>query len=117
MQQLTLQQLFGNSASQDSQQIIISKADLPKLTASAGNTAESLLVALLLKAHANYEGYLSDPAGNRVVDGDRIPVTYRFANYELTDLSYWKRQHFQQNQQAYILDTFLLKTYELYQIE
>lgn len=115
--ELSLNQMFGKNTSQTEQQLIINKADLPGLTASANNTAESLLVALLLKAHSNYEGYLSDPAGNRVVDGDRTPVTYRFANYESTDLSYWKRQHFQQNQQAYILDIFLLKTYESYQVE
>lgn len=48
----TLQQVFGTNASQDATTVTISKADLTSvgLVASANNTAESLLVALILKA-------------------------------------------------------------------
>ncbi|MBW4597462.1 MAG: hypothetical protein KME46_32345 [Brasilonema angustatum HA4187-MV1] len=48
----TLQQVFGASATQTATTITITKADLVStgLLASAGNTGESLLVALLLYA-------------------------------------------------------------------
>jgi hypothetical protein len=45
----TLQALYGANASQTSSQLTIAKGDLTGLTASSTNTAESLLVALLLK--------------------------------------------------------------------
>ena len=52
MPEPTLTQIFGAAATQSATTITIAKADLASvgLTASATNTAESLLVALLLKA-------------------------------------------------------------------
>lgn len=60
MAEPTLQQLFGANATQNATTLTISKADLIGLTASANNSAESLYVAILLKAKqhltvANYE--------------------------------------------------------------
>jgi len=48
MAEPTLQALYGASAAQSNSQLTIDKADLTGLTASSTNTAESLLVALLL---------------------------------------------------------------------
>lgn len=53
MAEPTLQQVFGAGATQTATTITITKADLTGLTASATNTAESLFVALLLKAGAS----------------------------------------------------------------
>jgi hypothetical protein len=50
MAEPTLIQVFGASATQTATTLTIAKADLTGLTASATNTAESLLVAILLKA-------------------------------------------------------------------
>ena len=50
MAEPTLTEVFGAGATQTATQITILKADLPGLTASANNTAESLLVGVLLKA-------------------------------------------------------------------
>lgn len=50
MAEPTLQEIFGASATQGANYITITKADLPGLTAVADNRAESLLVAILLKA-------------------------------------------------------------------
>jgi hypothetical protein len=52
MAEPTLAQVFGSNATQDANTLTISKADLTSvgLTASANNTAESLVVALILKA-------------------------------------------------------------------
>lgn len=45
----TFQSLFGVDARQDSSRIYINKANLPLLTSQADNTAESLLISLLLQ--------------------------------------------------------------------
>lgn len=58
MAEPTLQQVFGTNAAQTATTLTISKADLTGvgLTASATNTAESLLVAIFLIA----KSYLTD---------------------------------------------------------
>jgi hypothetical protein len=56
MAEPTLQQVFGANASQDLTTITIKKSDLSGLTASATNSAEALLAAIILKSQA----YLSD---------------------------------------------------------
>lgn len=60
MAEPTLQQVFGTNATQTATTLTVSKADLTGLTASATNSAESLFVAILLKAKSyltetNYE--------------------------------------------------------------
>ncbi|MBD2197940.1 MULTISPECIES: hypothetical protein [Calothrix] len=50
MAEPTLTDVFGANATQTSTTITITKADLPGLTAGSNNTAESLLIAILLKA-------------------------------------------------------------------
>jgi hypothetical protein len=50
MAEPTLTQVFGTSAAQDATTLTITKADLTGLTPSANNTAESLLVAIIVKA-------------------------------------------------------------------
>ncbi len=70
MAEPTLQEVFGTNASQTATTLTITKADLTSvgLTASANNTAESLIVAILLKA----KEYLSDT--NQATNND-IQVT------------------------------------------
>lgn len=50
MAEPTLQSVFGASATQTATSITILKSELPGLTASATNTAESLLTGILLQA-------------------------------------------------------------------
>jgi hypothetical protein len=50
MAEPTLQEIFGTGATQTASTITIAKADLTGLTASASNTAESLLAGIILKA-------------------------------------------------------------------
>lgn len=62
MAEPTLTEVFGAGAIQDATTLTITKADLASvgLTASAGNTAESLLAAIVLKAR----DYLTDVSFN-----------------------------------------------------
>ncbi len=71
MAEPTLQQVFGANATQNSTTLTISKADLAVvgLTASATNTAESLIVALMLLA-----GLYLKPTNQDTVNTD-IQVT------------------------------------------
>lgn len=50
MAEPTLTEVFGASATQTATTLTITKADLTGLTASATNTAESLLAAIIFKA-------------------------------------------------------------------
>src|SRR6476646_10976434 len=52
MAERTIQEVLGTSATQSSSQVTIAKSDLTGLTASENNTAESILVGVLLKAQA-----------------------------------------------------------------
>lgn len=64
MAEPTLSEVFGSGSSQTDTQLIISKADLSNLTASASNTAESLLIAIMLKA----QSYLSQTKFDANID-------------------------------------------------
>ncbi|MCC5597966.1 hypothetical protein [Nostoc favosum] len=82
MAEPTLTAVFGTYAIQDANSLTISKADLASvgLTASATNTAESLLIAIMLK----FKSTLTDEARDTnidqsvaVVDGFSPSITTR----------------------------------------
>lgn len=75
MAEPTLTQVFGAGAAQTATTITITKADLTVtgLTASASNTAESLLAAIVLKA----QGYLTDANFDANID-QSITITPGF---------------------------------------
>lgn len=76
MAEPSLSQVFGANATQTSTTLTITKADLASvgLTASANNTAESLIVALILKAAE----YLNET--NQTTNPD-IQVTIADSNF------------------------------------
>ncbi|MBW4689599.1 MAG: hypothetical protein KME40_32035 [Komarekiella atlantica HA4396-MV6] len=82
MAEPTLIQVFGNNSTQDATDLIIKKSDLIStgLTPSANNTAESLLLAIILK----FKAALTDEARDTnidqsvaVVDGFSPAITTR----------------------------------------
>ncbi|MDZ8190011.1 MAG: hypothetical protein RMX96_34895 [Nostoc sp. ChiSLP02] len=90
--QLTLQQLFGANASQDISQIIIQKSDLLGLTPATNNTAESLLVALILTAESTFEGEVVDSNGNYLADNQGNILSFdNSLLYEELVVSYWRK--------------------------
>lgn len=103
MNELTLAQLFGVNASQDGQNLFIDKSDLPLLTPSANNTAESLLVAILLKALENFAGTLTDENNQPITDELNQPITFDNSDaYELLKIINWKPFQLIRNGQKYI---------------
>ncbi len=114
MPELSLQQIFGDNAYQNVDFLVCSKDDFFNLTSVTSNRAESLLVAMLIKAFNNYRSQLTDSEGNIISDSINNRVTYNYIS-EFTDLKYWKRQYFKGNNQPYLVDIFVLEVYKPYQ--
>jgi hypothetical protein len=110
MESLTLQQLFGVGAFQDASTLIIQKSNLVRLTnLSTNNTAESLLVAILITALEKFEGELTDPAENSVTDPADNAITYSNKNlYELLELIRWKSYYKQKSNEFYLTDSIII---------
>lgn len=110
MERLTLKQTFGVNAIQDATNLYINKLDLPELAANSGNRGESLLVAILLNLHSNFEGSVSDENNSDVTDELNRPITFSNLNlYELLNIFYWKRQFLG----GKIIDTFVVEHNEI----
>lgn len=110
--QLTLLQLFGANAYQDSDRLIINKGDLFNLSASATNTAESLLIAIVINATRQFEGVIEDENNQPITDQSNLAITFNNSSlYELLTIFYWKRQFIVYQQQPTILDTFVVESY------
>jgi hypothetical protein len=73
---LSLSDLFGESSSQDINNLVIKKSGLPKLSVSSNNTSESLLVGILLKSMENFTGVLTDNYGNIIKDNNDNFIDY-----------------------------------------
>ncbi|MEA5624111.1 hypothetical protein [Nostoc sp. UHCC 0251] len=114
MQALTLTQLFGDSASQTATELVIQKADLAAvgLTPTANNRAEQLVVALLLQALRNFEGYLTDENGNIMTDENNAPIGYENRHlHELLEMFRWDAYVKQRNENFYLTETIIFESY------
>lgn len=108
---LTLGQIFGVGASQDSTTIAIQKSALVGLAPSANNTAEQILAAVIKTASQQFEGWLTDPDGNAVLSPDNFSVDYDNSGiYEVLGIHQWQTQILNEN----IRYTFLILSYSLY---
>ena len=112
--QLTLQQLFGSSVYQDIDRLVIDKGDLFNLSASATNTAESLLIAIVMNALRQFEGVIEGENNVSITNEKNVPITYNnSALYGLLNIFYWKRQYISFQLLPYILDTFVIESNEV----
>lgn len=114
MAKLSLQQLFGANAYQDSTYLVISKQDLVGLTPLIVNTSESILAALILTAYKQFEGVIEDENKNTIVDERNAPITYNNSQlYELLNIFYWKGQFIKYQSQPKILHSFVIESNEI----
>ncbi|MDZ8096715.1 MAG: hypothetical protein RMZ42_32975 [Nostoc sp. DedQUE05] len=114
MQALTLQELFGASAFQTATELVIKKSDLVavKLTATANNRAEQLLVAILLQALSAFQGYLIDENGSIITDENNTPIRYDNRQlYELLEMFRWDAYAKERNNQIYLTETIVIESY------
>lgn len=111
---LSLQQLFGANAYQNSESLVIDKRDFINLSAADINTGESLLVAILLNVYNQFEGEIVDEHNNAITD--ELGRAIAFSNsqvYELLNIFYWRRQFLQVQSQPKIIDTFVVESNEI----
>lgn len=110
MPNLTLHQVFGTNAYQDSTRIVINKLDYSNLSSSVANTGESLLVAIMLNAYKNFVGNLMDENNTTITNELGIAISYNnSALYDLLTILYWKRQFLQGS----VTDTFVVESNEI----
>lgn len=108
MLNLTLQQIFGNNATQTEAALTIHKADLPLLTVFTNNRGEQLLAALLLQVHQHFEGVLTDEQGRAITDEQGRAITYDNRGlYEKLDIWFWKCQFID----SFQIDTFIVDVF------
>lgn len=111
---LSLHQLFGANAYQDSDRLVINKGDLANLSASASNTAESLLVAVVVNSCKQFEGVIKDENNTPITDKNNTPIIYNNGGiYNLLNIFYWKRQYIALRDTPKILDIFVIESNEI----
>lgn len=118
MDLLTLQNVFGYNATQNSTTITIYKSDLASvgLTSTTNNTAESLLVAILLKALENFQGILSDENNQPITDENNQLITFDNSEaFEWLKLVAWKPFLTKRNNTPYITNQIIVFSYVTYQ--
>lgn len=86
---LEITEIFGPSATQNSETLSVSKADLALLPRL--NPAEAVMAVMLLNATEVFSGDLVDPAGTDVCDETGSSITYdQTALYPVLNVSYWQ---------------------------
>ena len=111
---MLLQELFGANAYQDINSVVISKLDFCNLTATDSNTAESLLIAIVINACDRFIGTVNDQDGIAITNLDNTPINYdNSALYDLLNIFYWKRQFSQRQFQPKAIDTFIVESNEV----
>ncbi len=114
--ELTLQQVFGVNSTQDGQVLVISKSDLILLTPSSNNTAESLLIAILLNALRNFKGIIEDENYQPITDENSKPIEFDNSEaFELLKIFRWDSKLIQTNYGIKVRDTLVIEVYTPYE--
>jgi|SRR6476661_11110799 len=112
MARLTPEQLFGEGFYQDAEVIRIQKSSLPRLTASPTNTAQSLLVSLILQAESNFSGFLQNENGEVLRNESNQPLEFdNSALYEFLVVSFWRVTPQKKYGVPVIVYTFLIELF------
>jgi len=118
MLRLTPEQLFGEGFYQDSEVIRIQKGSLPRLTAAATNTAQSLLISLILLAASNFSGYLENESGEVLTNEQDQPLEFDNASlYESLVVSFWRATPQKKYGVPVIVYTFLIEFFASSEID
>jgi hypothetical protein len=112
MEFLSLSQLFGEGATQTPNTLSISKAGLVGLTASANNTAESLLVGILLTALANFQGVITDENNQPITDENEVAIYFdNSESFEFLKIIPWQPFPSTRKNQPYITNQIIIFQY------
>jgi hypothetical protein len=114
METLNLQKIFGINATQTVDELIIKKSDLSMigLTATTNNRAEQLLVAILLKALSNFQGFLIDEEGNLMSDENNKLLGYDNKGvYEYLEMFLWNEYPTKRTDSVFLTKTIVMHSY------
>ncbi len=114
MQSISIQDLFGANASQNSTELIIKKADLigVGLTIASENRTEQLLIAILIKALSLYQGVFVDEFGNIFSDEFNQSIGYDNREiYEFLELFRWDAYIKERENAVYLTETIVINSY------
>lgn len=107
---LSLAQLFGEGAIQDSNVLIIQKASLLRLTPLINNTAESILAAILITGLLNFKGVISNSNNQSINDENGQPLTFDNSEFfELIKMLEWKAFQLERNNQKYLNNQIIVE--------
>ncbi|YAG14530.1 hypothetical protein NSTC745_03875 [Nostoc sp. DSM 114161] len=110
---ISLTDLFGDGAVQTSTTLTIKKSDLITLTPFINNSAESLLVAILVRAATFFQAFLADENGNPIITEEGYPIGYDRTNlYELLNVFIWESKYTSRDDiNLSIKDTIVCESY------
>jgi hypothetical protein len=108
----SLTQLFGKGAYQDATTLVIKKSSLLRLSPQPSNTAESLLVAILITALENFQGTITDENGQNITDENNQPFEIDNSEFfELLKIIKWQPFQIVRNGQKYINNQVIVSIY------
>ncbi|MBW4571602.1 MAG: hypothetical protein KME31_27370 [Tolypothrix carrinoi HA7290-LM1] len=112
MESLSITQLFGIGAFQDENNLVIQKSSLLKLTPKLNNTAESLLIAILITASRNFKGIVTDELNRAITNQSNQSIFFDNSEaFELIKMIEWKPFVVLRNNQRYIMHQIIVNNY------
>lgn len=104
--------LFGEGFYQDAEVFRIQKASIPRLTASANNSAQSLLVGVLLLASTAFSGVLETENGEPLTNENGEPLEFNNSSlYEFLNASIWRVFIQKKSDVSVVTHSFLFEIY------
>lgn len=109
---LSLAQLFGKGAIQNSNVLIIQKASLLRLTPLINNTAESILTAILITGLLNFQGIITNENNQPLMDENNQTIKFDNSDaFELLKIIDWKPFPIIRNEQKFLSNQIIVSIY------
>ncbi|MEH1940095.1 MAG: hypothetical protein V7L01_07750 [Nostoc sp.] len=113
LNRLTLADIFGEGATQNATVLVIRKSDLLRLTPQANNTAESLLVAILITALSAFSGTITTEDAQPITTEDGLSLTFDNSEaFELLKIIGWTPFQIVRANQKYINNQIITESYD-----
>ncbi|QLE54833.1 hypothetical protein [Nostoc sp. TCL26-01] len=113
MYEIKIQHIFGENVIQNNQALIIKKSDFPLLSPLVNNTAESLLITILINAIRNFQGIIEDENNQGINDESNNLIEFDNTDaYTFLKMKRWNDFFTDRNNQRFIRRTIVIDTYE-----